>query len=456
MTATRTSHSALRFAVAGALSAALLSGCAGSARLTKISDQPSEPSVKDGNRDVARAEARVQRNPNHPATRAALGQAYLKAGRFASAAVAFDDAMKLGDNSARTALSLALTYTASNRNREAVALLDDWREQMPAADLGLAMALAGETGRGVAILSDALRNGENTPKVRQNLAYAYALDGRWREARIMASQDVPADQIDQRISDWAMQARPEAGQQRVAALLGAPVRSDPGQPQRIALANTPTAEQLAAEASASQQVQPEARPVSATGELPPAGEQAAPAVSLDSYAPPAPAQPVAQIEEAPAPVAAPSAEAFRSAFAAPMPVEQPRAAPRRAAAYPLRVALAPAKAPRFASAATARGTHAVQLGSFSSPQGARRAWGIFAARNPELRNFRMVVTPAVVRGKNFWRVAAAGFDANSARSMCSSVRGRGGPCFAYAAPAAQQRGPAPVRGQAGPQMARRR
>jgi hypothetical protein len=43
----------------------------------------------------------------------------------------------------------------------------------------------------------------------------------------------------------------------------------------------------------------------------------------------------------------------------------------------------------------------------------------------------MTITPAVVNGKNFWRVAAAGFNARSALGMCSSVKARGGACFAY-------------------------
>jgi hypothetical protein len=39
----------------------------------------------------------------------------------------------------------------------------------------------------------------------------------------------------------------------------------------------------------------------------------------------------------------------------------------------------------------------------------------------------------VVHGRNFWRVAAAGFNAGGASGMCSSVKARGGVCFAYAA-----------------------
>ena len=35
---------------------------------------------------------------------------------------------------------------------------------------------------------------EQTPKLRQNLAYTYALAGNWRAAQVMAAEDVPADQ----------------------------------------------------------------------------------------------------------------------------------------------------------------------------------------------------------------------------------------------------------------------
>ena len=52
-------------------------------------------------------------------------------------------------------------------------------------------------------MGNAIRNGENTPKMRQNIAYAYALAGRWREARLMAQQDVPADQVSHRMQEWA-------------------------------------------------------------------------------------------------------------------------------------------------------------------------------------------------------------------------------------------------------------
>ncbi len=395
---------------------------------------------------ISLAEGLVADNPREASYRALLGHAYLRAGRFESAAQSLNDAMKLGDNSARTALSLALANVGAGKNREAVAILDDWRDAIPAADLGLAYALAGESNRGVAILADSLRGGDNTPKLRQNLAYAYALDGRWREARVMAAQDVPADQLDRRISDWAHKAKPEDGRLRVASLIGAPVRSDSGMPAQLALNASSDQEQLAAETAA----QPNPAPVvavAANGELP-----AAPAnpVELAQYQPvtaPASLLQPAAAEVAPAPV--PAQQTFAATFGEPASVAMPLVAPFDATAAkfqpkaPARVAVAapvaalathkPGLRPRRAAAPViGKGSsHAIQLGSFSSEQGARRAWGYYAKRNPELRNFKMKITPATVRGKSFWRVAATGLDTNGAGGLCSKVKSRGGVCFAY-------------------------
>lgn len=428
------------------------------------------------------AEALVAASPREPSYRALLAHAYLKAGRFQSASATFDDAMKLGDNSAKTALGLALSYSAAGRHRDAVAILEDWRDAIPVADLGLALALAGEPTRGSAVLADALRNGENTPKLRQNLAYAYALDGRWREARIMMMQDVPADQIDARISDWAAKTRPEDNQLRVAGLLGAPLRSDPGQPSRLALNSNPVNEQLAAQTAAVEPVQQVA-----AAELPPVAK-AEPVAALASYTPV-----TAPVAAEPVPVQAPSkfAAAFAEPAAAPAPtavvdasgmafISQPvvQAVPARQYRAPRAVAVAPVRTAtrRVAYAApvptNAPGTHMVQLGSFFTQQGARRAWGIYTAKNPELRGFRMTITQAQVRGKTYFRVAAAGINGSQgAWGLCSTVKARGMGCFAYAArtgvpgtkaPAATQMArakvpaPAPKAAPAAPALARKR
>ncbi|MEZ5735219.1 MAG: SPOR domain-containing protein [Novosphingobium sp.] len=107
-----------------------------------------------------------------------------------------------------------------------------------------------------------------------------------------------------------------------------------------------------------------------------------------------------------------------------------------------------------ASKSLEESTHLVQLGSFSSEASAERAWKIFVMRNPELKNYEMVITPAVVRGKNYWRVAAAGFDKRSAGNLCSNVKSHGHGCIAYAADRPLP-GAMPARGSSGPMMARR-
>lgn len=452
----------LPLGIAGAIAALAIAGAGMSQTATAKPSpdktaQAAQTALAKGQVDKAiqLAETLVAGSPREPAYRALLGHAYLKAGRFESAVTTFNDAMKLGDNSSRTALGLALSNIAAGKSRDAVAILDDWRDAIPAADLGLALALSGETSRGVAILADALRAGDASAKVRQNLAYAYALDGRWRDARVMAAMDVPADQLDARLGSWAERAKPEDARLRIAGLINAPMRADPGQPTALALADNPPAEQLAAEQSGAVLAAKAPAPA-APVELPAAAPE--PAANLAQYAP------VGAPVAAPAP--APAERSFSATFAeaAPAPAAVPEVRP--AMAYKVPAKAAPQRQPvrAVAVAPVTGGNHAVQLGSFSSPQGARRAWGIYAAKNPELRRFKMVITPAKVRGRNFWRVAAAGFDSRSATGLCGTVKARGGVCFAYStvrpAPLARP-ATAPVMARAkaapaGPGLARRR
>ncbi|WP_298196825.1 tetratricopeptide repeat protein [Novosphingobium sp.] len=423
-------------AVSIAASLSILGGCAGSASPRSASAEPAA-SARTADRALAKAEQAVQRAPQDAAARAALAQAYLAAGRFQSAATTFDDAMSLGDNSARTALGLALAQIGLGRQREAVALLDDWRAEIPASDLGLALALAGEPARGVAILSDAARSGESTPKLRQNLAYAYALSGRWTEARVMAAQDLPAAELDRRMAIWALSALPDRTQERVAGLIGAPLRADPGQPAALALRSDPVGEQLAAQS---------ARPLPAAP-----APVAAPALAQAGDELPATAESVAVTQNLAAQTDQPAAEPAGKA----LPRPSVASAFARLAPKPAR----PARPTLTAAAAVSavRGTHLVQLGAFSSKQGARRAWGIFVQRTPHLASFRMTITQANVRGKQVWRVAAAGLNGSGAASgLCSQVKSGGGACFAYATPLRPTAVPVlPGRDLSGPQRARR-
>jgi hypothetical protein len=80
-----------------------------------------------------------------------------------------------------------------------------------------------------------------------------------------------------------------------------------------------------------------------------------------------------------------------------------------------------------------RDSHLVQLGSYSSKTEAKRGWNMLKAKFPQLADHDVVITEAVVKGRTFFRVAAAGFGPKSARSLCGSLKSAGRGCFAYAA-----------------------
>ncbi|PNU02992.1 tetratricopeptide repeat protein [Novosphingobium guangzhouense] len=412
------------FTLCSAMVAALLAGCAGGQHGvastgggTGVGRVPAGQvaGIGEGVNDtaLARVEARVAKSPRDMAARAALAQGYLAAGRFDSAATTFEDALALGDRSPRTGLSLALAYIGSGRQAEALDVLQRFADRLPAGDYGLAVALAGQPAQGVEVLSQAVRKGENTAKTRQNLAYAYALDGRWAEARVVASQDVTGEELDARLQDWASKAGAQQGRARVAGLLGTPLRADQGQPAALALNgidHTPRAMMAAAE------------PVAPLAELPAVEEAAstpaAAPVLAEAVTPvvPDPVVPApAMQEEAPR-------RSIERAFAGSIArVQKPQPQPVKAVAK---------AAPKVASPVQT-GSHLVQLGSFSTMEGARRAWTIFQRRDPSLRDHALRITEADVNGRRYYRVAAEGFARGPAQSLCSTVKGRGGECLAY-------------------------
>lgn len=421
MYSTAKSTRMIGFAITTALAGTLLAGCTTNAAApANLSASQAERALASGKhrQAITHAEAAVLAEPRNAAYRSMLAVAYLEAGRFASAETTFADAIQLGDNSPRNALSLSLALSAQGKYREAATLLNEWEGEIATADLGLALALAGQPERAIHVMSNAIRGGENTAKMRQNLAYSHALAGRWREARLMAAQDVPANQIDARIEQWAQMASPEAWQVRVAALLDVPAGvSDGGQPIRLALSNNPSIDQLGAEASAFAAADvPEPAPLAVAP---------APAYELPAIQPVE--APVALARyEAPQPV---RASDFQSAFTSAPPAPVAQDAARFAQSTPVRSSVAPVPA---RTAPQADGTHLVQLGSFASEAGARRAWSIYVRQYPELSGHQMVISEAVVRGKHYWRVSAAGFGRSTSSAMCGRVKAAGSGCFAYA------------------------
>lgn len=415
-----------------ALASATVAGCAGkpapSAAMSAAQAQVALTKGK-GDKAVALAEAAVLAAPRDGATRALLGAAYVAAGRFASATSALADAMELGETSARTVLTYALTLSAQSRYAEAQALLARHERSLDPADYGLAITLAGSPQQGVEVLSNALRYGDNTPKLRQNLAYAFALSGDWRSARLVAAQDVGADGLDRRLGEWAQMAMPQMAAQRVAALLGVAPRADSGQPAMLALANFPTTEQLAAEAAA-QDAAPIATPVVAGEALARAQDELPAADGIGAPAMPALARTEIAIHPAPAPVAVLRTPAApRISLPPPTPM---RAVSTRVAPVAQQTVARPS--PAFDGAFVRQpGGYRVQLGSYLSHGDAKAAWVRFRKRHPELKGAQGVLTKATVNGRLYYRVAAGGFAKASANSFCTLVKQGGDGCLAYSA-----------------------
>lgn len=447
MPKTASNNRAIMLAVTTALASTALAGCSTSvAAPANLSANKAHTAIAKGktSQAIEHAEATVLAEPRNAGYRAMLGAVYMEAGRFQSAARSFQDAMELGDSSGRTALSYALAEIAAGQQNAALSALNAHRDIIDPSDLGLAFSLAGQPEQGVHILGNALRGGMATPKVRQNLAYSYALMGNWRAARLMAAEDVPADQLGDRMSEWAQTAAPEMYHARMANLLNVPIVSDSGQPAMLALSNHSSIEHLA-QAAVSEEL-----PSAAPAELP-AVAAAAPAQAASYELPPleSVAAPASLAANVPAPVAEPNG--FEQAFSAgngsvpvarksssntvafvskPVVQDAPRAKTRVASVSAPKSAEPAAKA---VSSPAANGDHLVQLGSFSTEASAERAWNIYVKRYPDLANYQMVITKAKVRGKLYYRVSAGGFQRASAAQMCSTVKAGKQGCITWAA-----------------------
>lgn len=334
-----------------------------------------------GDEAVTLAEQAVALLPRDAGYRTLLGKAYLQAGRFASAAQAFSDVLALNPADGRAALNLALAQTATGEWVAARETLTAHAARMTDGDRGLALALAGDPAGGIALLSQAARDPAATATMRQNLALALALDGRWVEARTVASVDMPPEQVDARLVEWAGFARPQSAAQQVAALLGVTPAVDRGQPVQLALA--------------------------APGDASPVAQAAVEAVDMPSAPEPAPTQLAAIVR--PAITFAPRQEIVQAL---------PRDYRGRAVA-PVRMAAAPRSA----------GGYYVQLGAFDTQAVARTAWRRLTRNVPRLAEMSPQGMQASVRGASFYRLSVGGFARADAASLCSRVRAKGDRCF---------------------------
>ncbi|MES2291198.1 MAG: SPOR domain-containing protein [Pseudomonadota bacterium] len=369
------------------------------------------------------AEAAVEWQPHTAGYRMLLGQVYLSAGRFQAAEQSFSDTLTLDPERERAALNLALAQTALGKRDAARSTLTDYRDKLPAADFGLALALAGDPEEAVRVLEFATRAPDASAKTRQNLAFAYAMTGKWSNARVMAVQDLSADAAEARLGEWALLVRPAATYSQVASVLGVTPGSDASQPTRLALAPTAAPVQTA-------QAAPKVTPAQVF-----AAETPAPA-------------PVAVAAAAPAPLPAPAFETAPTQVAtvAPASVASPEVPFVRAPQGPVRQAVAPiikAK-PSFVPAApratlrpavmtrsVSNGRFVVQLGAFSSVANAERAWDKISGRF-HLAGYDPISGYTKVGTLNLTRLAISFGTREDATRVCNRIKAGGGVCFVRA------------------------
>ena len=372
---------------------------------------------------VELGERAVAKTPNDAGYRALLGNSYFAAGHFQSAEQAYRDALTLYPNQPQIVLKLALVEIAQGKNDAAVRSLNEGRGLLDASDYGLALALAGRPAAAMAVLEPAARAKDADATVRQNLALAHALAGDWNEARIIAAQDVPANQLDARIQQWMKLAKPTHASDQVAALVGVtPAVVDAGQPVQLALYKADT--QLAAAA-------PAPAPARATPSAPaPAPAATAPApvkATVAAAAAPAPA-PVVAVAPAPPPPRQSAMAAFATSAVA-------EAKAVIAAVLPHSIATKPVKAvaPRRAAALpTKRGNSpaVVQLGAYGSPQRVLAAWDENALKYQALKPYMPKSARNASPKGTFYRLSVRGFASDAeARNLCMALRRNGGSCF---------------------------
>jgi Flp pilus assembly protein TadD len=405
---------------------------------------------------ITLGERAVAKSPDDAGFRALLGNAYFAGGRFWSAESAYKDSLTIYSNQPQVILKLALVQIALGKNAEAIAFLDAARAVLDPADYGLALALAGDPADAVTVLDTAARRAGADARVRQNLALAHALAGNWNQARTIAAQDVPANQLDARIDQWMQLAKPGKPADQVASLVGVkPAAVDQGQPIRLALRSINTQMAQAAPVATPAPVQvaqaaPAPKPQVVKLAPPPVPSQV---VALAPVAPPpAPSFVEAVAVSAPAPAVVPAVAPAPERNAAPKPVVAEAAAPAPvtlamiAAAAPeapaafamfmtKKAPVVKAAKPRRVAAVAPRahlrqGDSVMQLGAYRSAAQVSQAWAHLTQRYPALRAYLPLRARFDSPKGTFWRLSVQGFEnQREAVVRCRALKSRGGNCF---------------------------
>jgi D-alanyl-D-alanine carboxypeptidase len=439
----------MKLAISGFVLGISTAGCSGLGKLSAASPSAAgQPAVAAKAADKARAalekgkvskavalaEAAVAASPRDGAHRALLGQAYLTDGRFDSAASALAEAMELGVNDGNTVLALTLAHIAQGKNADAIALLQQHQDIVPASDTGLALALAGDLDSAIYVLTQAARAPDASARTRQNLALAMAFSGRWAQARILASQDLSLAKVEARMTEWSKLAEQPNSQLRVASLIGAKAQADAGMPVRLALHNFADVRMAAAPVAVEPVVLASVDPA-----------------PLATYAPPPPVLADADSAIRTVELPMPQRDAYGVVPVTDLPTPQAageiiladahpyRAAPRVAGDNSGRLrpmqrealAIATKLIPRAMAFDSRKPSGwAVQLGAYESLGIAKEKWTVLKKRNAMLANFPASSHMATVKGHLFHRLTVNGLATRAdANNLCHQLKAQGQTCF---------------------------
>ncbi len=145
----------------------------------------------------------AERHPEDPKLQSLYGKKLLAAGRAGESIAVLEGAVASGNADWRLLSALGSAYDQQGRYAEARAQYGKALQLAPDEitvlnNLGMSHALEGDLKQAETTLRQAamLPKAASEPRIRQNLALVVGLQGRFDEARKIASEDLPPDQVE--------------------------------------------------------------------------------------------------------------------------------------------------------------------------------------------------------------------------------------------------------------------
>lgn len=142
-------------------------------------------------------------HPGNTKLSSLYGKKLLANGRASEAVPVLERAVSAADADWRTRSALGSAYDQQGLYQKAreqydIVLATDANNLTVLNNLGMSYALEGDLRQAEAVLrrADALPRSKTQPRIRQNLALVVGLQGRFDEARQIASADLPKDQVE--------------------------------------------------------------------------------------------------------------------------------------------------------------------------------------------------------------------------------------------------------------------